>query len=84
MVQLPVLIKIKEFFMNVTITNINQDTLNAIEVLLKPFIKKNNMQIIKEKPNSLENIIEEFEKEQKEGKTKIYDSFDDFKKAMSV
>ncbi|MBS9782493.1 MAG: hypothetical protein KGV43_01665 [Arcobacter sp.] len=70
--------------MNVTITNINQDTLNAIEVLLKPFIKKNNMQIIKEKPNSLENIIEEFEKEQKEGKTKIYDSFDDFKKAMSV
>ncbi len=70
--------------MNVTITNINQDTLSAIEVLLKPFIKKNNMQIIKENPNSLENIIEEFEKEQKEGKTKIYDSFDDFKKAMSV
>ncbi len=69
--------------MNVTITNINNDTLAAIETLLKPFIKKNKMQIIKD-DNEVEKAIKEYESEKKLKQTKTYNTFADFKKAMSV
>ncbi len=69
--------------MNVTITNINDDTLTAIETLLKPFIKKNKMKIIKE-DSEVEKAIKEYESEKESKQTKTYDTFADFKKAMSV
>ncbi len=47
--------------MTVTITNINDDTLTAIETLLKPFIKKNKMQIIRE-DSEVEKAIKEYER----------------------
>lgn len=69
--------------MNVTITNINHETLNAIEVLLKPFMLKDKLKIIKEDDLTIK-AIKEFESEKKLGKTKIYNSLDEYKKAMSV
>ncbi len=68
--------------MNVTITNINHETLHAIEVLLKPLMAKNKMQIIKE--DETEQAIREYEDEKKRGKTKTYNTLDEYKKAMSV
>ncbi len=67
--------------MNVTITNINNDTLTAIETLLKPFIKKNKMQIIRD---DKQEAIEEAEEMLKSGNYPIYKSLEDYKKAIGV
>ncbi|PID47165.1 MAG: hypothetical protein CR967_05250 [Proteobacteria bacterium] len=68
--------------MNVTITNINHETLNALEILLKPFILKDKMQIIKE--DEATQAIKEYEDEKAKGLTKTYNNLDEYKKAMGV
>ncbi len=67
--------------MNVTITNINNETLTAIETLLKPFIKKDKMRIIKD---DKKEAIEEAERMLKSGNYTVYKSLEDYKKAVSV
>lgn len=69
--------------MNVTITNINQDTLKAIETLLKPFIKSNNMQIIKS-DNSINEAIKEAEDMLQSGDFKVYTGLEEYKRALGV
>lgn len=54
--------RLEDFKMNVTITNINQETLKAIEILPKSFILKDKLQIIKE-DDEVANAIKEFEHE---------------------
>ncbi len=67
--------------MNVTITNINNDTLAAIETLLKPFIEKNKMQIIRD---DKQESITEAEEMLKSGNYPVYKSLEEYKKAMGV
>ncbi len=67
--------------MDVTIRNINNDTLTAIETLLKPFIKKNKMQIIRD---DKKEAIAEAEEMLKSGNYPVYKSLEDYKKAMGV
>ncbi len=70
--------------MNVTIKNINHETLKALEVLLNPFVLKDNMQILKQEDDFSLQAISEYEEEKKQGKTVIYDSLEEYKKAMGV
>ncbi len=68
--------------MTVTITNLNNELLSALEVLLKPFIKKGGVKIIKEMDEETAKLIKEYEDEKKQGKTKIYNTLEDYKRAM--
>lgn len=70
--------------MNVTITNLSPEIVTALEVLLKPFAKNKDIRIIKSYDDEVATAIKDFEAEDKAGKTKIYDTLADFKKAMSV
>ncbi len=69
--------------LNITITNVNQDIVRAIEVLLRPFVKKHNVQIIKEDDKVIK-AIEKFEKELQQEDGKVYKSLAEYKKAMNV
>ncbi|MBP3206722.1 MAG: hypothetical protein J6M21_00510 [Campylobacter sp.] len=70
--------------MTITIDNASLDFIRV----LKSLVKLENgvkMTITKDKKTSaLEKSIKEFENERKSGKTKIYDSFEDFEKALNA
>lgn len=65
--------------MTLTIENINEKFLP----LFQEIAKLSNARIHITQPSEIERAISEFEREQKEGKTKRYKSLDEFEKAMS-
>lgn len=68
--------------MVVTLTNVDKNMLDILKSIckLKPECKIISEEIDEE---TLE-AIQEYERDSKDGKTHIYNSFEDFKKAMSV
>lgn len=70
--------------MNITINNVNSDIVEALKVLLKPFVNSKDIHITKSYDEETATAIREFEAEEKAGKTKLYQNFAEFKKAMSV
>ena len=73
----------ERYAMTVTINNPSVDFLKVLKSLVK-LESGVKMTISKDKDYSkIEKSIKEFEKEKKLGKTKIYDSFEDFEKDIN-